>query len=259
MSANETIQLDFAPLPIASTPPKGVDLWFLDLSKFTHKPHAEFSPFVTTDELIRAKQFKHNSSHFLATRALLRAIIAHYTGMNALDLLFAREAHGKPFLSNAPASIHFNLSHNDAFAVLAVSAKNSLGVDIESINSRSYLKGSRNYLKIAKRYFHEDELQALTDCAESERGKLFYKFWTLKEAFFKATGGGISSGLDKIFFRIDDEKIVANINPALGLQNHAWQFHQEFIAPDTVVALVLNSTHPIQHQWLNGNALLNGM
>jgi len=244
----EKIQLHFGAMPAASTPPEGVDLWLLDLSKLADNTHTEFSALVSADELVRASQFKHSSIHFLATRALLRAVLAHYTGLHAQALLFARGEHGKPFLHNA--EIHFNLSHCNDLAVLAVSARSEMGVDIESM-------GERDYLKIAKRYFHPNELQALQACELAECELLFYKLWTLKEAFFKATGGGIASGLDKVFFQFENNVIKANFNPALNMQENTWQFHQEFIAADTLFALALHSTQTIQHQWLNGNSLLS--
>lgn len=240
-----------ASLPLASTPPAGIDLWLLNLSEFADKPHAIFDSIISADESVRAHQFKKNSVNFLATRALLRLVLSHYTGLNAQDLLFARGAHGKPFLSNSSANIHFNLSHSDNLAVLAVSAQGEVGVDIESISER-------DYLKIAKRYFHENELQALHECSVKEREILFYKFWTLKEAFFKATGGGISSGLDKIFFHLEHNIIKAKFDSELNVQENEWQFHQEFIAENTLVALVVNSAKAIERRWFDGNVLLNG-
>ena len=245
------IQLDFITVPPASTPPIGVDLWLLDLSKFTDKSHSEFTTLVAADELARASHFKKNSSHFLATRALLRAVLAHYTGLGAQALLFALGEYGKPFLSNAPAPLHFNLSHCNDLAVLAVSVQGEVGVDIETASAR-------DYLKIAERYFHCAELQALHACTITERERLFYKLWTLKEAFFKATGGGISSGLNKICFQFDNDTINVNFNSALNEQGSHWQFEQQLIAANTWVALVLHSTESIEHQWLNGNSLLTG-
>lgn len=249
-STAQNIHLNFLPAPTVSTPPAGVDLWLLDLSEFAKKSHAEFVALLSPDELIRARQIKHNSTHFLATRALLRAVLAHYTDIKPQELLFSRGDHGKPFLNNTPARIYFNLSHCDDLAVLAVSTQGDVGVDIENVNAR-------DYLKIAKRYFHDDEFQALHDCAEAERDILFYKLWTLKEAFFKATGGGISSGLDKIFFQLDENTIKPTFDPLLNTQETEWQFHQELIAANTLVAWVLNSAQAFSHQWFDGNAFLS--
>jgi 4'-phosphopantetheinyl transferase len=250
--AAEKLRFDFTSFPTASTPRAGVDLWFLDLSEFAHKSHAEFSSFVSSDELSRANQFKNSSAQFIATRLLLRNVLAHYTGLSAQEIVFERREHGKPFLGNAPVPIYFNLSHCNTLAVLAVSAYGEIGVDIETTHKR-------NYLKIAKRYFHGNELQYLQNCSEAGREILFYKLWTLKEAFLKATGNGIASGLDKIFFHFDDDTIKADFNPALNVQENEWQFHQEFIASNTLVAVALNATEAIKRQWLDGNSLLRSL
>lgn len=229
-----------------------VDLWLLDLSQLPAAVFETCSDFLSPDEIARAKQFKHRANHFIATRALLRCALSRYANVSVQDLLFARSEHGKPFLSDSDSSIYFNLSHCDDLAVLAVSARGELGVDIE-------IAGERDYLKIAKRYFHVDEIQALSACSETERKNLFYKLWTLKEAFFKATGGGISSGLDKVFFEFTSNHINAQFHAALNTQANEWQFHQELITADTWMAMALNSSEPLQHQWLNGNSLLTGV
>ncbi|WP_189415023.1 4'-phosphopantetheinyl transferase family protein [Cellvibrio zantedeschiae] len=232
----------------ASQPSDDVDVWLLDLSEFSAKPHAEFAELVSSEELIRAQEFKINSAHFLATRAFLRQVLSLYTGIAAHDLLFARSEHGKPFLSNC-ASVHFNLSHCNTLAVLAVSKHGELGIDIETA-------GRRDFMKIAKRFFHESEFNALQNRPITERENLFYKYWTLKEAFFKATGGGISTGLDRIIFQFDQENISASLDAALNQQQRDWRFHQQLIAQDTLVALAVDSHHALKIQWLYGNPVV---
>ncbi len=233
---------------IASAPPTGVDLWLLDLTLFAGKAHSDFASLVSAEEIIRAQQFKINASHFLATRALIRASLSRYSGIAVQDLEFTRGHHGKPFLTNAPSPLYFNLSHGGNMAVLAVTNQGEVGVDIETLSER-------DYLKIAKRYFHESEVHALHQTFGIDRDILFYKLWTLKEAFFKATGGGISTGLAKIAFCFEQQNIIANLDPALEPEENYWHFHQEFIAKDKLVALALNSPQPVQYQWINGMSL----
>jgi 4'-phosphopantetheinyl transferase len=68
-----------------------------------------------------------------------------------------------------------------------------LGVDVEN--------GSRKVdLSIADHYFAPPELAWLTAQAEAERGGAFMTLWTLKEAFIKATGKGLSQELDRFWF-----------------------------------------------------------
>ena len=177
--------------PQAATPITGVDLWLLDLSKIAEADGEKFAAQLVQSDRDRAQQFKKNQHHFLATRALLRSVLAHYTGIPARELVFDRTADGKPFLTNlfltnASQPLYFNLTHSGNFAALAVTHCGELGIDIESPRKRSYVN-------IVERYFHVDEVQLLRDCAETEREQLFYRLWTLKEAFFKALGTGTVS------------------------------------------------------------------
>lgn len=246
---SEHIALEFSALAKASTPVKGVDLWFLDLSKIAVSDGETFTQLLSEKELERAQQFKKNQHHFLATRALTRKVLAHYTGIPPHKLHIARTDDGKPFLAETPHPLYFNLTHSGNFAALAVTSLGELGVDIETARNRSYLQ-------IVERYFHPDEIKHLHDCEEALQQQLFYRLWTLKEAFFKATGTGISTGLEKVYFSFQDDTITANFSPVLNVQKNEWQFYQEFISDKTVVAVALNSIEKIQHQWFDGNSLL---
>ena len=241
--------INFTDLSAASPQPKGADIWLLDFTALTENQIANFSNLLSPDELTRAQTFKHKQQHFLATRALVRKVLAHYTGIPSASLEFARREQGKPYLANAPSPIYFNLSHSGNFAVLAVTTLGEIGIDIETIRPR-------NFLAIAERYYHADELKQLLATPEVEREPLFFKLWTLKEAFFKATGGGISSGLDKAIFSFSNTKINATFCESLNLPNNNWQFQQEFITPTTLVALALQTTETVQYQWFDGNILL---
>ncbi|WP_281684289.1 4'-phosphopantetheinyl transferase family protein [Thalassobaculum salexigens] len=72
-------------------------------------------------------------------------------------------------------------------------AGTALGVDVEN----GARKGD---LSIAHSYFAPPELDWLRAQGEAERGGAFMTLWTLKEAFIKATGKGLSLELDRFWF-----------------------------------------------------------
>lgn len=239
--------LSLTTLPSASTQPEGADIWLLNFSDLTENQITNLSNSLSPEESTRAQTFKHNQHHFVATRALLRKVLAYYTGTPSASLEFARRAEGKPYLVNSP--LYFNLSHSGNFAALAVSAAGEIGIDIETIRPR-------NFLAIAERYYHADELKQLLATPETEREPLFFKLWTLKEAFFKATGGGISSGLDKACFQITEKNICVNFANELQILPSHWQFTQAAIAHNCLLAVALNTTESMQCQFFDGKALL---
>lgn len=226
----------------------GADIWLLDFTTLTENQIAHYANLLSPKELTRAQNFKRNQHHFLATRALMRKVLALYTGLSPNALEFARREAGKPYLINSPNPMYFNLSHSGNFAALAVSTLGEIGVDTETIRQR-------NFLAIAERYFHEDEFTQLLEKQGAEQALLFFKLWTLKEAFFKATGGGISSGLEKAVFNVDNKNIRVQLAPELNETANTWQFKQELITPTTLVALAVNTTEIIEYQWFDGRVV----
>lgn len=93
--------------------------------------------------------------------------------------------YGKPAFPGS--GFHFNLSHSGDW-VLCAAAGHEVGCDIERIG--------RADLSVAKRFFAPGEYAAILASPEEERNVLFYRFWTLKESFVKATGFGLHLPLD---------------------------------------------------------------
>jgi len=131
-----------------------------------------------------------------------------------------------------------------------ISSLGEVGVDIETIRQR-------NYLKIVKRFFHKDENEQLLNCDGVQQEQLFYRMWTLKEAFFKATGLGISQGLNKACFYLDDNNIAVQFSNALPVEKNHWQFHQKMVAPTTIAAIAINSASTVEPHWFDGARLLS--
>lgn len=87
--------------------------------------------------------------------------------------------------------------HLDRVAVAVSASTDGLGIDLE--RPRAGLDSAR----IAARWFSADE-QALLAQAETEQmSALFYRLWTLKEAWVKATGRGLAGHLQAIRAEID--------------------------------------------------------
>ena len=126
-----------------------------------------------------SKQKKHHAAgQFLLRRAL---------GDKAYEQAeFAKNEHRKPYIAGHP--IHYNISHSGQYVVL-VTSKSEVGVDIQE------KRGSRME-SLAKRFFAEEEWQAVSKCErEEEKKDLFYRIWCRKEAYGKYLGTGLSSNL----------------------------------------------------------------
>ena len=125
---------------------------------------------------------------FVSSRAFLRTILASYTGISPQQLDFKHGSNGKPELLNYEG-LHFNLSHSRTHLACAVSREFALGIDVEDVREMKDLE------QIARRFFSPLEVSALDELDPAARPEAFFRCWTRKEAFIKATGEGLSRGL----------------------------------------------------------------
>ena len=82
--------------------------------------------------------------------------------------------------------MHFNLSHSDQWALVAVSRGGAVGVDIEKRRPLA------DVLRLARTAFSPNELRALRAVAPAEQEEAFFAGWTRKEAYIKARGDRLS-------------------------------------------------------------------
>ena len=110
--------------------------------------------------------------------------------------------HGKPFISNA--TLQFNISHTHGYALMAVLRNQPIGIDVEYTGRKI-----DDYLAIAKRFFTANEYHAIT--LSSNPRAAFFRCWTRKEAFIKATGMGLSFGLQNVEVSVEEPAVLLNI------------------------------------------------
>lgn len=145
---------------------------------------------LSDDERARQRSFisPELRRRFGAARAGLRKLLGRHLDRDPHSLAFATGEFGKPRL--AGNQVHFNLSHCEERAVLAISDAAEVGIDLER-------ERPIEHVDLPKRYFHRNEVAAITaprDAAEQRRA--FFLVWTLKEAVVKALGTGLSTPLD---------------------------------------------------------------
>jgi 4'-phosphopantetheinyl transferase len=153
-----------------------------------------FAQTLSDDERSRAQRFlfERDRNSFIAARGILRDLLARYSGCTPLDIEFVYGANGKPALSHrrSASPVSFNLSHSHKVAVLAVTQKNEIGIDVERIQPE------RASQEIAKRYFSREEVKELLSLPVDQRAEGFFLCWTRKEAYVKALGEGLRFPLD---------------------------------------------------------------
>jgi 4'-phosphopantetheinyl transferase len=177
--------------------PDTIDVWAWSLD-VPPPVLGAYSALLSVDERTRAMRFvrERDRQRFVAARGQLRSILGRYLGLSPQSICFSYGDYGKPHLSiGGTLPFYFNLSHSADLAVLAVSDRYELGVDIEEI---CFLKED-----VARRFFSRKEYQTLRALPAATYLDGFYRCWTRKEAFVKAYGSGLSLPLDSFDVTFD--------------------------------------------------------
>ena len=165
-----------------------VDVWCITLDLASEQVN-KLLACLSTQEHEHSKQIsgKLHRNRYIAAHVMMRHTLAAYLGLEPADIQIECGSKGKPFLSgdSAHAGLHFNLSHSDNMALLAISQA-PVGIDIERVRK------DRNLEKVAKRFFSPAEQSALQQLAEKDKLRALFACWTRKEAYIKATGTGLT-------------------------------------------------------------------
>lgn len=221
--------------------PVAVDLWTWRLDA---PDEAVLWPILSDDEKARADRyiFAQDRTGFIAARGRLREILSGFAGAAPAALVFGKGGHGKPFITGRE-DVLFNFSDTGAYGCLAVAPPGTagpLGVDIESVRQREWLK-------LSKRYFAPAEHAVMEALAEAEQKHAFFRGWTRKEAFLKAVGTGLSTRLDafEVTLLADEParmtRIDASYFPGFDADAGAWSLAHFEPAADVMGALVLHT------------------
>jgi 4'-phosphopantetheinyl transferase len=145
---------------------------------------------LSADERERAARFRFDRDRrrFVVARSGLRRVLGRYVGVAPELLAFEYGPYGKPRLLDRPTPV-FNVSHSEEWALIAVSADGVLGIDIEAVRELD----DRDAL--AASVFSATENACLSALPAADRLRAFFRCWTRKEAFVKATGDGLARSL----------------------------------------------------------------
>ncbi len=160
--------------------------------------------------------FEKRRHEFLVTRALVRTVLSGYGTVPPEAWRFVRGEHGRPSL-DPPGALDFNLSNGPGLVACAV-ARVRVGVDLEP-----YERGG-TIVSLASRVFSPAERKALDALPEPDRADHALSLWTLKEAYLKARGAGLSLPLQQLEFTVGGASVTAAFGPALRDRPARWSF-----------------------------------
>ena len=203
--------------------------------------HEAYRALMSPDEHERMQRliFERDRRRFLLTRALVRTALSRYAAVAPADWKFVPNAYGRPEILDRPANVpdlRFNVSHTDGLIACAITVGREVGVDVEHIRRRLTHD-------VAGRFFAASEVYDLRELPPDEQERVFFDYWTLKEAYIKARGMGLALPLADFAFRLNPlraPKVV--FEPALDDDETTWQFAQAWPTPVHRLGLAVRRT-----------------
>ncbi|MEX2628708.1 MAG: 4'-phosphopantetheinyl transferase superfamily protein [Tistlia sp.] len=186
--------------------------------------------------------FERDRQVYIAAHALLRATLSGLTGRAPQDWRFAVDDYGKPEAILLPGEppLRANLSHTRGLAAVAVTLERDLGVDVE------WLERGGSTLEIADRFFAPAECRQLAAVPRERVEATFLAFWTLKEAYIKAVGQGLSLPLDAFAFTLDPagQPLAIGFLPPIVDEPLHWLFRRFRPGPAHALAVAVRDPDP---------------
>ncbi|QOG22575.1 MULTISPECIES: 4'-phosphopantetheinyl transferase family protein [Bradyrhizobium] len=144
---------------------------------------------LNDEERRRAQRLRleQDRRRFIVTRGQLRRVLASKLGISPSDVELEYGRLGKPHLSHRmPArDLHFSVSRSADVAVIALSTRQEIGVDIEAILPVPEAD------EIAALCLSASEYESYTALGPEDRLEDFLRHWTRLEAISKALGCGL--------------------------------------------------------------------
>ncbi len=152
-----------------------------------------FWDVLSDEETDRARRFRfqRHRDRFATSRAVLRLLLGRYLGVHPHEVAFRYSDKGKPSVVDNPLDLRFNVAHSHDLAIYAFTRGVEIGVDVEMIREGPAEE------RIPERFFSGRETEAIRGLPAEQQREAFFRCWTRKEAFLKATGKGITFGLDQ--------------------------------------------------------------
>ncbi len=190
---------DHQQLRAASLDPGEAHVWYVDTDT-AEWPVEDLAALLSQNETTRVDRFKfdHLKRRYTISHGVLRQLLSRYTDTAPNQLQFVHNQNDKPSL--ACGSVQFNISHSRHETLLAFTATQTIGVDLEIIRENV------SCLDIARRFFSAAEVGVLTATPEAEQRSTFFRCWTRKEAYVKARGDGIAASASTFTVSLEPDR-----------------------------------------------------
>ena len=162
---------------------------------------------------------------YLIAHILLRVALSECTGVAPASFVFRRNTFGRPELSSedeeltGSGQLRFSLSHSRGTAFCAITPHGDIGVDVEEPQA----------IQDADSLIHSvltrQERAEVFQLPQSAHASTLLAYWTLKEAYLKATGVGLSREASELSFSgLNADRIRLHLPHLPSVNTKSWRF-----------------------------------
>ncbi|KAJ7974890.1 L-aminoadipate-semialdehyde dehydrogenase-phosphopantetheinyl transferase [Quillaja saponaria] len=187
----------------------GVQRWMVDISKWDPVPqdfffalnllppheHSSITRYVKMEDQKRA----------LLSRMLQYALVYEVLEIPYDDIIIKRTLEGKPYLECSEVGLqfpnfNFNASHHGDYVAIASEPLCLVGLDVVSYEIPQR-ESVREFVQHFSSYFSSLEWNNIITAGTPDDILIdFYRYWSLKEAYVKAIGSGLTYELSRVEF-----------------------------------------------------------
>jgi len=215
-----------------------VEVW---LERFGRDRRAEREAWeaLSAEERERACRLERERDRvlFIRTRGLLRHVLAGHLEVGPREVAIDAGPGGKPRVGGAGGVgwPHFNVSHSGSVALIAVTGRHEVGVDVELVGA------DIPWREVARACFSPAEITSIERLPPARRRLAFFDCWVRKEAYLKGLGTGVNRPTDD--FEVPSGEaggIVHDASPPPGQRGSTWYVHRLEVGPGYAAALAVD-------------------
>jgi len=216
---------------------------YLDIAGLGDASTTTARAWLRDEEHARFTRYRHDDDRmmFLAGRVMARSIVGDALGCAPTSWRWREGPHGRPEIDEPGTELRFNIAHSARLVACAVADGRDVGVDVED---RERPETDR---QIVTRYCSPAEAADIDEQGDAWHDR-FLIYWTLKEAYLKARGLGISVHLSDISFTLDGDVPRIGFIGSLADHDPRWTFSLMRPTARHLVAIASEGDGPVAHR-----------
>ena len=181
--------------------PERIEVYLLSPEAVTDQTAGRLAAVLDDGELDRCQKlaFAADRHSFLVSHGLVRFALSRHADVAPGAWRFQTNRFGRPEIADPAHAnrLRFNLSHTIGLIAVAVARGRDVGVDVENTTRELPIEAAEKILSSV-------EIDQVRSLPEPQRRQRLFVLWTLKEAYAKGRGLGLSLPLREFSFRVDD-------------------------------------------------------